>query len=165
MSYDRHSRCESCLGSEHAALAQQLSCAHCHCARLPLSDRQRRADALATVAEEDDWPVQESYSVDQALEFLDPSAGQESDDSIHGSPCGSLMPILPWTEETEMEPGAGLARLRDPLSAITALPSIGRNCLRSSKRQPPGEVSSFPRLRRALLPVAGVFLPGTDRQE
>ena len=50
--------------------------------------------------------------MDQALEFLDPSAGQESDDSypasIHGSLCGFPIPFLPRTEETEMEPGAGL---------------------------------------------------------
>ena len=72
-----------------------------------------------------------------SLEFLDPSAGQESEDSypasIHGPPCGFPIPFLPRTEETEMEPGAGLARAWPgpaagpavPLSAITALPSIG----------------------------------------
>ncbi|KAL3048137.1 hypothetical protein OYC64_006834 [Pagothenia borchgrevinki] len=102
MSYDRRSRCESCLGLEHAnaALTPQVSCTHC--VRLPLAHRQRRADALAAAAE-DDWLVQGSYSVDQALDLLDPSGGQQSGDSfpsIHRSPCGS--PILPLlrTEET-----------------------------------------------------------------
>jgi len=150
---------ESCLGSEHAhaALAQQVSCAHCHCARLPLADRQQRADALATAAEEDDWPV-----------------------LLHGPALSSWIrvlgrwfphPVSPRTEETEMEPGAGLARLRDPRSLFPTsrlcrrYAGSCRNCRRSSKRQLPGEVSSFPRLRRALLPVAAVFLQGTDRQE
>ena len=68
-----------------------------HCVRLPLVHRQRRADALAAAAE-DDWLVQESYSVDQALYLLDPSGGQQSGDSfpsIHGSPCGSPGPHPP----------------------------------------------------------------------
>ena len=47
----------------------QLSPSRCHVliVIVTLADRQRRADALATAAEEDDWPVQESYSVDQPL--------------------------------------------------------------------------------------------------
>ena len=66
-----------CRGWEHAnaALTPQVSCTHC--VRLPLAHRQQRADALAAAAE-DDWLVQESYSVDQALDLLDPSGGQQS---------------------------------------------------------------------------------------
>ncbi|XP_033996615.1 LOW QUALITY PROTEIN: uncharacterized protein LOC117490940 [Trematomus bernacchii] len=81
MSYDQHTVCESCLGSEHAyaALSQQVACTHC--ARLPSDDRKRRADALAAAAEEDDWPVQVFEPVDGSLMSLEPSAGQESDDS------------------------------------------------------------------------------------
>jgi len=91
-----------------------------------LADRQRRADALATAAEEDDWPVQESYSVDQALECW---AG-----------VGGLLPrlhprITAWFPHPVTPPDGGDrygARCRPgpaagpvvPLSAITALPSI-----------------------------------------
>ncbi|XP_010792497.1 uncharacterized protein [Notothenia coriiceps] len=110
MSYDQHAMCESCLGPEHAdaALSQQVACSHC--ARLPSADSKRRADALAAAADEDDWPVQEHVDGSMSLE---PSAGQESDDSypvsLHGSPCGSPLPPLPRTGETESEQGAGLA--------------------------------------------------------
>jgi len=77
MSYDQHTICESCLGSEHAyaALNQQVSCIHC--ARLPSADGKRRADALAAAAEEDDWPVQAYEPADEGLVFLVPSAEQE----------------------------------------------------------------------------------------
>jgi len=67
--------------------------------------------------------------VDEALDFLDPSGGHESNDyapSIHGSPGGSPILSLLRTEETERGPGVGLAH--GPvvsLSAVTALPSIG----------------------------------------
>ena len=37
-----------------------------HCARLPSGDRKRRADTLASVAEEDDWPVQAYEPADGA---------------------------------------------------------------------------------------------------
>ncbi|XP_033980402.1 uncharacterized protein LOC117477766 [Trematomus bernacchii] len=77
----------------------------------------------------DDWAVPEVYSVDEALDFLDPSGGHESDDyapSIHGSPGGSPILSLLRTEETER--GPGVSPVDGPvvsLSAVTALPSIG----------------------------------------
>ncbi|KAL3042199.1 hypothetical protein OYC64_020195 [Pagothenia borchgrevinki] len=130
MSYDQHTICKSCLGSEHAyaALSQQVACTHC--ARLPSDDRKRRADALAAAAEEDDWPVQAFEPVDCSLISLEPSAGQELDDSypasLHSSPCGSPLPPLPRTGETESEQGAGLAAEHAvPFSVTTALPAIG----------------------------------------
>jgi len=130
MGYDQHTMCESCLGPEHAyaALSQQVACTHC--ARLPADDRKRRADALAAVAEEDDWPVQAFEPVDGGLMSLEPSAGQVSDDSypasLHGSPYGSPLPPLPQTGETELEQGAGLADEHAvPFSVTTALPVIG----------------------------------------
>ncbi|KAK5933485.1 hypothetical protein CgunFtcFv8_013963 [Champsocephalus gunnari] len=59
---------ESYRGLEHAnaALTPQVSCTHC--VRFPLAHRQRRANALAAAAG-DDWLVQESYSVDEALDY------------------------------------------------------------------------------------------------
>ncbi|XP_010790065.1 uncharacterized protein [Notothenia coriiceps] len=99
MSYDLHAICKSCLGPEHAyaALSQQVACSHC--ARLPSADRKRRADALAAAAEEDDWPVQEHR--DNRLS-LEPSAGQESDDSypvsLHGH---AALPSPPDGSEVE----------------------------------------------------------------
>ena len=70
--------------------------------------------------------------MDQALEFLDPSAGQESEDSypasIHGSPCGFPNPFFPPDggdrDGARCRPGPA-AGPAVPLSAITALPSIG----------------------------------------
>ena len=124
MSYDQHTECESCLGPEHAyaALSQQVACQHC--ARLPSAERKRRADPLAVATEEDDscpW----SRHVP-----LEPSAGQESDDSypvsLHGSPYGSPLPPLPGTGQTESEQGADLAAEHAvPFSVTTALPAIG----------------------------------------
>ncbi|KAK5893997.1 hypothetical protein CesoFtcFv8_010737 [Champsocephalus esox] len=115
MSYDRSSRCESCRGLEHAnaALTPQVSCTHC--VRLPRAHRQGRADALAAAAE-DDWLVQEFYSLDQALYLLDPSGGQQSGDSfpsIHGSPCGSpgLSPSPPVGETGR---GPGVSPVAEP---------------------------------------------------
>jgi len=114
MSYDQHTVCESCLGSEHAyaALSQQVACTHC--AHLP----------------SDDWPVQVFEPVDGSLVSLEPSAGQESDDSypvsLHGSPYGSPLPPLPGTGQTESEQGADLAAEHAvPFSVTTALPAIG----------------------------------------
>ena len=120
MSYDQHTVCESCLGSEHAALSQQVACQHC--ARLPSDDRKRRADALAAATEEDDWPVH--GLVDGSLVPLEPNAGQESGDSypisLHGSPYGSPLPRLPRSEQ-----GVDLAEHAVPFSVTTALPAIG----------------------------------------
>ncbi|AWP12581.1 Hypothetical protein SMAX5B_010701 [Scophthalmus maximus] len=76
MSFNPHARCESCLGPEHAgvALTPRTTCPYC--ARLPLAEKQWRADAFTAMQEVDDddsWAKRASFTVDEALEILDPS--------------------------------------------------------------------------------------------
>ena len=104
--------------------------------------------------------------MDQALDLLDPSGGQQSVDSfpsIHGSPCGSPGPILPLLRTGETvsptaEPMGSAAGLtpghRVPLSAISDLPyrryspgtpgdhRKGSRLMRSPRSPGSGELSS-----------------------
>ncbi|KAF0022833.1 hypothetical protein F2P81_024814 [Scophthalmus maximus] len=87
MSFDLHARCESCLGPEHAGVALTPRATCPYCARLPLAEKQRRADAFTALQEVDDddddddsWAKRARFTVDEALEILDPSGRQAEDD-------------------------------------------------------------------------------------
>ncbi|AWP17035.1 Hypothetical protein SMAX5B_017132 [Scophthalmus maximus] len=137
MSFDLHARCESCLGPEHAGVALTPRATCSYCARLPLAEKQRRADAFTAMQEVDDgdnddsWAKRASFTVDEALEILDPSCrqaegdgGQESSDSapsISGSPPGSPIPRLGNAEPRSEATASGSAQLAGHVPALAAL--------------------------------------------
>ncbi|KAL7402585.1 hypothetical protein ABVT39_017139 [Epinephelus coioides] len=107
MPSDLHSRCETCLGPEHAGIALTTGAACAFCTSLPVEELQRRADAFAVLMPDgdgdDSWADHASFTVEEAVQFFDRSspggvhgAGHRSDDtapSIAAPPPGS--PLSP----------------------------------------------------------------------
>ncbi|XP_010776439.1 14-3-3 protein gamma-1-like [Notothenia coriiceps] len=96
-----------------------------HCARLHSGDRKRRADTLAAVAEEDDWPV-------QAYEPAEGASGPWG--RVPGRSPKQLLPRLLWSVRRKVRPTVVSAHVRVPI--LTSTPSrtgVLRNMARSTQ--------------------------------
>lgn len=70
---DKHVCCKACLGSKHALMTLSSR------ARLLLEERQRRADAVVTLIDNDDLTFsQDMNSVEETLDFFDIARALES---------------------------------------------------------------------------------------
>ncbi|CAK6984108.1 Hypothetical protein SMAX5B_017132 [Scomber scombrus] len=124
LSFDLHTRCEVCLGAQHAGLALTPRSSCPYCTLLPPAEKQRRVDFFTA---DDVWPLRETYSVEEALEVLDPLDVSDLDVSSH---AGSSVAPLFQPEELEHAEG-GCAIPGEPGMGIpgslpsTTLPSIG----------------------------------------
>ncbi|CAK6979965.1 Hypothetical protein SMAX5B_021316 [Scomber scombrus] len=120
---DLHTRCEVCLGAQHAGLALTPRSSCPYCALLPPAEKQRRVDFF-TAAADDVWPLRETYSVEEALEILDLPDVSDSDESSHAG--SSVAPLFQPEEPEHAEGGCAIPGMGIQGSLpTTTLPSIG----------------------------------------
>ena len=117
---DLHTRCDACLGAQHAGMALTPRSTCPYCALLTMEEKQRRVDAF-TPAAEDSWPLREIYSLEEALDIIGPPSSSESDDS--DVEVGS--PVAPLFQAEEPEPSEARGASGDPEFPPAALPPIG----------------------------------------
>ncbi|CAK6975267.1 Hypothetical protein SMAX5B_021316 [Scomber scombrus] len=91
LSFNLHTRCKVWLGAQHAGLALTPRSSCPYCALLRPAEKQQRVDFF-TAAADDVWPLQETYSVEEALKVLDPLDVSDSDESSHDG--SSVAPLF-----------------------------------------------------------------------
>ncbi|CAK6974845.1 uncharacterized protein LOC117472613 [Scomber scombrus] len=151
-----HTRCEVCLGAQHAGLALTLRSSCPYCALLPPAEKQQRVDFFTT-AVDDVLPLRETYTVEEALEVLDPPDVSDSDES--SMPVFLSLPSSSrksWSTQREDVPSLPATALPSISGLVKELPDIIRHAaarrdlpVPPAQKAPPSDETFSPSLSPA----------------